>query len=261
MTVRIAIPEPTTNDPAYNARSLPPYLAALQSAGAQPVIIPLHERQDRVARLLTKTQGVLLPGSGFDVDPERYGEARIPACGPADPGRTAVDELLLQDAFNLHKPILAICHGVQTLNVWLNGSLIQDLETVLKTPVNHRPGRDVVKAHPIHIAAGSRLASIAGHGREAKSTAAASAEADCNSSHHQAIDRVGDNLRVTAVSPADGVIEAVELESPDHFALGVQWHPERTYWVSPLSRAIFTAFIHAVETWQPRAIETSVAKA
>jgi putative glutamine amidotransferase len=108
MPIRIAIPEPTTSDAAYNARSLPPYLAALQSAGAMPVVVPLHERQDRVARLLAGTQGVLLPGSGFDVDPERYGEARIPACGPADAGRTAVDELLLQDAFNLHKPILAI---------------------------------------------------------------------------------------------------------------------------------------------------------
>lgn len=262
MTVRIAIPEPTSSDAAYNARSLPPYLAALQSAGAQPVIIPLHERPDRVARILANTQGVLLPGSGFDVDPERYGEARIPACGPADPGRAAVDELLLQDAFNLHKPILAICHGVQTLNVWRNGSLIQDLETVLKTPVNHRPGRDVVNAHPIHIRAGSRLASIAVQEGEARSKAASTdVVAECNSSHHQAIGRVGDNLRVTAVSPSDGVIEAVELDSPDDFALGVQWHPERTYSVSPLSRAIFVAFFRAVESWRPRAVETSVAKA
>lgn len=262
MTVRIAIPEPTSSDAGYNARSLPPYLAALQSAGTLPVIIPLHERPDRVARLLANTQGVLLPGSGFDVDPERYGEARIPACGPTDPGRTAVDELLLQDAFNLHKPILAICHGVQTLNVWRNGSLIQDLETVLKTPVNHRPGRDVVNAHPINIAAGSRLASIAAQEGEARSNAASTdVEAECNSSHHQAIDRVGDNLRVTAVSPNDNVIEAVELDSPDHFALGVQWHPERTYSLSPLSRAIFAAFVRAAESWRPRAVETSVAKA
>ena len=154
MSIRIAIPEPTTTDAAYNARSLPLYVSALQSAGATPVVIPLHERQDRVARVLAGTQGVLLPGSGFDVDPERYGEKRIPACGPADPGRTAVDELLLQDAFNLHKPILAICHGAQTLNVWLNGTLIQDLKTVLDTPVNHAPGRDVVNAHSIRIASG-----------------------------------------------------------------------------------------------------------
>jgi putative glutamine amidotransferase len=251
MSIRIAIPEPTSNDAAYNARSLPPYLAALQSVGAVPVLIPLHERQDRVARLLAGTQGVLLPGSGFDVDPERYGEARIPACGPADGGRTAVDELLLQDAFNLHKPIFAICHGVQTPNVWRNGTLIQDLETVLSTKVNHSPGRDVVSAHPVHITAGSRLANAAGN----------ALDGDCNSSHHQAVGRVGDNLLVTAVSPQDGVIEALELDSPDHFVVGVQWHPERTFTVSPLSRALFSAFVVAAEAWRLRPAETSVATA
>lgn len=255
MTIRIAIPEPTSTDAAYNARSLPPYLSALQSAGAVPVVIPLHERQDRVARLLAGTQGVLLPGSGFDVDPERYGEPRLPECGPNDPGRTAVDELLLQDAFNLHKPILAICHGAQTLNVWRNGSLIQDLDTVLKTPVNHRPGRDVLNAHPIDLAPGSRLSGMAG----GSAAPGARLEQQCNSSHHQAIARVGDNLRVTAVSPRDQVIEAVELDSPDHFVLGVQWHPERTYTLSPFSRAIFAEFVRAVEAWHPRSIATSVA--
>ena len=126
-------------------------------------------------RLLAGVQGILLPGSGFDVDPERYGEARIPECGPADPARTAVDELLLQDAFNLHKPILAICHGAQTLNVWLNGSLIQDL----KTAVNHRPGREVVEAHPVRVAQGSRLSEVLPPGEQL--------ESQVNSSHHQAI--------------------------------------------------------------------------
>lgn len=251
MTIRIAIPEPTSSDAAYNARSLPPYVAALQSAGATPVIIPLHERQDRVARLLSGTHGVLLPGSGFDVDPEQYGETRLPACGPADAGRTAVDELLLQDAFNLHKPIFAVCYGIQALNVWLNGTLIQDLESVLKTPVNHAPGRDVLNAHPVRIANGSRLAVAAGNVPDEQ----------CNSSHHQAIGRVGDNLRVTAICPIDEVIEAVELDSPDHFVVGVQWHPERTYTTSALSRALFGAFAHAAETWQPRPIATSVATA
>ncbi len=251
MPIRIAIPEPTSQDAAYNARSLPPYLAALQSVGAVPVVVPLHERQDRIARLLAGTQGVLLPGSGFDVDPERYGDARMPECGPADADRTAVDELLLQDAFNLHKPILAICHGLQTLNVWRNGSLIQDLETVLATKVNHRPGRDVINAHPINIAAGSRLAEASGN----------VLNEECNSSHHQAIGRVGDNLRVTAVSPEDGVVEAIELDSADHFVVGVQWHPERTFTASHLSRALFSAFVHASEAWRLRPAETSVASA
>src|SRR5271166_2329462 len=159
MSVRVVLPEPSV-DTEYNQNSLPPYLAALHSAGAPPILAPLHERPDRVARLLASAHGVLLPGSRFDIDPQRYGEIPIPACGPADPARTAVDELLLQDAFNLHKPILAICHGAQTLNVWRNGSLVQDLATELKTPVNHSPGREVEDAHPVRIAPESRLAKL-----------------------------------------------------------------------------------------------------
>src|SRR3984957_12106746 len=156
MSIHIAIPEPTSSDREYNQRSLPPYLASLHSAGLSPVVVPLHEREDRVGRILLGCQGILLPGSGYDVAPERYEETRIPECGEADPGRTAVDELLLQDAFNLQKPILAICHGAQSLNVWRNGSLIQDI----KTEVNHQPGRTVAQAHPARITPGSRLSRL-----------------------------------------------------------------------------------------------------
>lgn len=247
MPIRIAIPEPTSSDHAYNQRSLPQYLAALHAAGATPIVVPLHERQDRVAKVLASVQGILLPGSGFDVDPQRYGEDPIPECGEADPGRAAVDELLLQDAFNLHKPILGICAGAQAVNVWCNGSLVQDL----KTPVNHQPGRQVVEAHPIRIEHGSRLAGLLRHDERV--------EEQVNSSHHQAIRNPGDNLLVTAVSPGDGVIEAVELDSADHFVLAVQWHPERTYTQRALSRAIFAAFVREVEAWAPPQVEDSVA--
>jgi putative glutamine amidotransferase len=249
MCVHIAIPEPTGSDPGYNQRSLPAYLVALRSAGATPILVPLHERQDRVARLLAGVQGILLPGSRFDVDPQRYGEDPIPECGEADPARTAVDELLLQDAFSLHKPVLAICHGAQSLSVWLNGSLVQDL----KSPVNHRPGRDVVEAHPVRIAPGSRLAGLV--------PLSYTADPVVNSSHHQAIRVPGDGLLVSAVSTEDGGVEAVELDSREHFVLGVQWHPERTYTQSALSRAIFAAFVQAAAVWQPRRIQESVAPA
>jgi len=245
MSVRIAIPEPTSRDTEYNARTLPLYLAALAAAGAEPLVVPLSEPQEQVARLLSGTQGVLLPGSRFDVNPQRYGEARAPECGDDDPGRTATDELLLQDAFNLRKPILAICHGAQTLNVWRGGALIQDL----KTQVNHRPGRDVTEAHPVRIAEDSRLFGLL--------TGEERASARVNSSHHQAIIEAGDNLHVTAVSPDDGVIEAVELNSPDHFVIAVQWHPERTYAWSGFSRAIFSAFVDAASTWQAPRMDAS----
>ena len=249
MNLHIAIPEPTSKDTAYNQRALPQYIAAIQSAGAVATVVPLHERQERVARVLAGVQGVLLPGSGFDLDPQTYGEARIPACNEPDPGRAAVDELLLQDAFNLRKPILAICYGVQALNVWRNGSLIQDLATAGKTEINHRPGREVIEAHPVRIAPGSRLSGIASQ----------QGEIAVNSSHHQALLVPGDNLRITAVCPADGVIEGVELDAPDHFVVGVQWHPERTYTASSFSRAIFGAFVRAAAQWQPRSIEETVA--
>ena len=243
MPVRIAIPEPTSTDAEYNQRALPQYVKALEAAGAEPVVVPLSATQEREAKLLASVQGVLLPGSRYDVDPERYGEAREPECGEDDPARTAADVLFLQDAFNLRKPILAICHGTQTLNVWRNGSLIQDL----KTAVNHRPGRDVVEAHPVEVTHGSRLTGILKKAGEAT--------VQVNSSHHQAIRVPGDNLKVSAVSPVDGVIEAVELDAPDHFVVGVQWHPERSYAQSSFSRAIFHEFVHAASAWQAPQVE------
>jgi putative glutamine amidotransferase len=253
MSVRIAIPEPTSGDQAYNQRSLPSYLAALQAAGATPVVIPLQESQERVAQLLGDVQGILLPGSPHDVNPQIYGEDPIPECEASDTGRTAVDELLLQDGFNLHKPILAVCYGVQALNAWRNGSLIQDLEKQIHTTVDHSPGRAVQEAHRIRVAPGSRLAALA--------PPQESVEPWVNSSHHQAVGVVGDNLLVSAVSPQDGVIEAVELDSREHFVLGVQWHPERTYAASALSQAIFVEFVRKAEAWEARRVQDSVAKA
>jgi putative glutamine amidotransferase len=249
MSICIAIPEPTGSDLEYNGRSLPAYVKALEAAGATALVVPLNEPQERVARLLAGAQGILLPGSRYDVDPQRYGEQPIPECGEADPARTAVDELLLQDAFNLKKPILAICHGTQTLNVWRNGSLIQDL----KTPVNHQPGRAVVDAHPVRIAERSRLAGLV-----ARDDTETAGPVLVNSSHHQAIRVPGDRLLVCAVSAEDGVIEAVELDALEHFVLAVQWHPERTYAESELSRAIFAAFVDSAERWQPPQVAESV---
>jgi len=245
MAVRIAIPEPTSLDTEYNQRALPQYVEALKAAGTEPVVVTLSEPQERVARLLATVQGVLLPGSKFDLDPQRYGEARQPECAGDDPARTAADELLLQDAFNLRKPILAICQGMQNLNVWRGGSLVQDL----KTPVNHRPGREVVKAHRVAIAKGSRLSGIL--------PAAEASDVQVNSSHHQAVRAPGDNLRVSAVSPGDDVIEGVELDAPDHFVVGVQWHPERSYVQSEFSRAIFAAFVEAAAKWRAPQVEGS----
>jgi len=237
MSVQIAIPEPTSSDPDYNQRSLAPYIASLEAVRAESTVLSSHDNNIRATEVMATSQGILLPGSRYDVDPGRYGEEPIPECGEADPVRAAMDEMLLQHAFALRKPILAICQGTQTLNVWRKGRLIQHLATA----VNHRPGREVAEAHTVRIVPGSRLAGFLSKG-----------ESDTlwvNSSHHQAIRDVGDGLRVSAVSPVDGVIEAVELADTDHFVVAVQWHPERTYETSDFSRAIFAAFVQAARAW------------
>jgi putative glutamine amidotransferase len=271
MQIHIAIPEPTSpqaveDSAAYNQRSLPQYLHAIISAGAIPIPIPLHESPQRVAKILSTCQGICLPGSGADIDPQKYGESSIPECAPPDPARSAVDELLIQDAFNLHKPILGICYGTQALNVWCNGTLYQDLATQTGTPIDHAPGRTVLEAHPIQVTPNTRLAALLpkiGDRHLERSEGSAFIQSHhlpeyVNSSHHQAIHTPGDNLIVSAISPQDKVIEAVELASSQHFVLAVQWHPERTYDSSQLSRNIFHAFITAAQAWQPRRIEESV---
>jgi putative glutamine amidotransferase len=241
---RIAIPEPTSDDLEYNQRSWPQYAAAVEAVGGVPVKIPLAASPAEVAQLACSCEGVLLPGSGADVNPEKYGHARIPECASADPAREAVDELLMQDAANLHKPLFGICYGTQSWNVWRGGTLIQDL----KTPVDHKPGRQVRDAHRVSVTPDSRIAKLLGQ-----------TELTVNSSHHQAIDHPGDGLAIVARSVEDGIIEAVE-GTGEQFVIAVQWHPERTFDSSPASRTLFTSFVDAAAKWQPREIRESVAR-
>jgi putative glutamine amidotransferase len=243
---RIAIPEPTSTDEAYNQRSLPQYIRAVEAAGGTAVPVPLHTTPAELASILASCSGVLLPGSPADVDPVRYGQDRVKECAAKDDAREAVDDLLLQGAFNQGKPILGICYGLQSLNVWRQGTLIQDLphaDAAVAGTVNHQPGREVQKAHPILVKPGSRLSHV---------LKAAGEEAPglfVNSSHHQAIGRPGKALEVVATSPDDGVIEALEGSDPNQFLVAVQWHPERSYDLSAASRALFAAFLDAAREW------------
>jgi putative glutamine amidotransferase len=239
---RIAIPEPTSHDIAYNERSWKQYAQSVEAAGGEVVKIPLSAPPAEVAQLASLCQAVLLPGSGADVNPEKYGQTPVPECAPPDPAREAVDELLMQDAANLHKPLFGICYGFQSWNVWRGGTLIQDLKTI----VNHKPGREVREAHRVSVAENSRIAEITG-----------AAELVVNSSHHQALDNPGDGLTITARSIEDGVIEAVE-GTGEQFVVAVQWHPERIFDSDPASRALFKAFVEAAAQWQPRPIRESV---
>jgi putative glutamine amidotransferase len=236
---RIAIPEPSSLNPDYSARNWYLYATAVESAGGEPVRIPLCASQAEIAATIASCQGVLLPGSGADVNPSRYGEP-INGSNPADPAREAADELLLQDAFNLRKPLLGICYGFQSMNVWLGGSLIQDLPSQKPSQVAHgRIQGQLPPPHPIDLVENSRLRALA-----------AAPQAKVNSSHHQSIARLGDRLRLAAVCPVDGVVEAAEMHGST-FTIGVQWHPERTYQEDAFSQRIFTSLVEAARAWQP----------
>jgi putative glutamine amidotransferase len=234
---RIAIPVPHSGDRDYAERSLPPYEKAVRQAGGEPVRIELEQTPAQVMKQIERCDAVLLPGSRADIDPQKYSAERHQKTSPSDAKRDMVDELLLQDAYNMHKPVLGIGYGLQSLNVYRSGSLVQHIESA----INHAPGRTVAKVHTVEIDPASRLAEIVGAGK--KETLAV------NSSHHQSADVAGDGLRIVARSPQDGVIEALEGTAPDHFVLAVQWHPERSVNEAPelsvSARAIFRAFIEA----------------
>ena len=239
-TPRIAIPVPHSGDREYAERALPQYEEAVRGAGGEPVRIELDETPVQVMKQIERCDAVLLPGSRADVDPQKYSADRHEKTASADAKRELVDDLLLRDAYNLRKPVLGICYGLQSLNVYRSGSLVQDIESaIVDSKIDHSVGRAVAKAHSVKIEPGSRLAEIV----------SASKTVAVNSSHHQSADAVGDGLRVVARSAEDGIIEALEGTAPEHFVLAVQWHPERSVNDAPelaeSAKAIFHAFIEA----------------
>jgi putative glutamine amidotransferase len=243
MPPRIAIPMPHSSDREYAERAIPQYERAVEQAGGEPVRIPLDQPPAEVLKIIERCDGVLLPGSNADVDPAKFNATRSPRTATADPRRDAVDELLLQDAYNLRKPVLGICYGLQSINVYRTGSLIQHipdfLPEALRTRVNHEAGKKVAVAHEVEIAPDSKLAGILGCGDKLV--------VPVNSSHHQSADAIGEGLRIAARCPDDGIIEALEGTAPDHFVFAVQWHPERSVDEDEPSRAIFRALIEAAE--------------
>src|SRR5271169_5746081 len=244
MPPRIAIPMPHSTDREYAERAIPQYERAVKQAGGEPVRIPLDQTPAQVMTLIKSCDGVLLPGSNADVDPSKFGVPRSPLTAAADRGRDAVDEILLQDAYQRRKPVLGICYGLQSLNVFRAGSLIQHIPDFLpkdlRTRVNHEAGRTVPVAHTVEIENDSKIGEILGR-RDQRMI-------PVNSSHHQSADVIGDGLRISARCPDDGIIEALEGTASDHFVLAVQWHPERSVEEDEPSRAIFRALIKAAET-------------
>jgi putative glutamine amidotransferase len=242
MLPRIAIPVPHSEKSAYAERALLQYERAVQMAGGESVRIPLDQTPAQVKQIIDTCDGVLLPGSPADVAPAKYQAARHPKTEASDDKRDAVDELLLEDAYNLRKPILAICYGLQILNVHRTGTLIQSIRDFLapeKQCVNHEAGRQVPVAHTVRVEPDSALGEIV------KACSKNGLLVNVNSSHHQSAEAVGEGLRVVARCPEDGIIEALEGTTPGHFVLAVQWHPERSVEDDEISRAIFRALADA----------------
>jgi putative glutamine amidotransferase len=243
---RIAIPHAHSANQEYAERVRPHYADAVRLVGGEPVEVPLDLDNASIMRIATSCDGVLLPGSRADVNPEKYGaRERHAQTAESDPLRDNVDELLIQDAFNMRKPLLGICFGMQILNVWRTGTLIQHLET----GVNHN-GKEAPN-HRVQVEPESLLGHIVGPYLQPGSVLAV------NTSHHQAVDTPGDGLRVVARSTDDHVIEAVEGTSVSHWVVAVQWHPERMMDDSA-QRALFEAFIGATREWHERAARAGV---
>jgi len=209
------------------------YEESVRRAGGDVRI--LNYARDAPAELVRSVDGILLPGGG-DVHPSIYHAAPHAAFDAAEPGRDEYELELARRAAEADVPLLAICRGIQVLNVARGGTLVQHIPDELRDALNHRVAEpSYAIAHDVWIAEGSRLAQILRERIEGDTC-------PVNSRHHQALKDVGEGLVVTATAP-DGVIEAVE-DPTRRFCLGVQWHPENFYRTGEF-REIFEAFVNA----------------
>lgn len=210
------------------------YSERVEAAGGIPVHISLIPKKDYVAEAMSGLDGVLLPGSNTDVDPVYYGEEPHPGLRTVIPVKDETEMLVLAEAERLKLPILAICYGMQALNVFRGGSLVQDIASQVKNGLKHDQGTPVTRAsHSLKVTKGSILGNL-------PSVKNSKGPVRVNTSHHQAVGRVGKGLKATAWAK-DGVIEGIEGTGKANWVLGVQWHPELM--LDALSDEIFVAFV------------------
>jgi len=214
------------------------YSEAVEAAGGAPVHISLIPNAGYIDAVVDGLDGILLPGSDSDVDPLRYGQQPHPGLGAVHPIKDETDLLIIDAAERKQLPLFAICFGMQVLNVFRGGTLIQDIRSQLPDAIKHEQGAPRDRpSHTVKVALGSRLSEMLG-----------TADLVVNSHHHQAIETLGANLVVTARS-SDGIIEAFEDPRPDRFVVAVQWHPEMGWHDDKSSQRLFNSFVaHARET-------------
>ncbi len=213
--------------------------AVITGAGALPVLVPSFGDRLDLDALLSRVDGVMLTGSKSNVHPSLYGGDASEENGPYDTARDSTTLPLIRKAIGRGVPLLAICRGIQELNVALGGTLaseIQEREGSLdhRAPASDDQDQRFAIRQKVSIRPGTCLAGVFGAG-----------DIEVNSVHRQAADRLGENLQVEAVAE-DGTVEAVSVKGAHAFAVGVQWHPE--YWVrsDSVSQKIFRAFGDAV---------------
>jgi len=207
--------------------------------GATPVLIPANGEAADIASLLLRLDGIILTGSRSNVRPDYYEGPPHVEGTPEDEARDAVTLPLIRGAIAAGVPLLAICRGLQELNVALGGSLHQRLQDLAghfdhSTPMQPSARLRTAKAHAVRLVPGGLIHRLA-----------ATTEIAVNSLHNQGIDVLAPGLAIEGTAP-DGTIEAVHVIGAPAFAYGVQWHPEYDFETDPLSRRIFTAFGDAV---------------
>jgi putative glutamine amidotransferase len=209
------------------------YIQAVQQAGGVPVPLPPYLDGGARRQLFRTLDGVLLTG-GADVDPRRFKEDPHPTVYDVSVERDELEIRLVEHSIDRAVPLLAICRGIQVLNVALGGTLHQDVKSAPGTAIDHSQKRGRHRStHPVRIEPGSRLAKVIG-----------AHELAVNSFHHQAIKDLGRGLRAVAFAP-DDLIEGAELEDDLRFVLGVQWHPEELAPKQEAARRLFRALVEA----------------
>lgn len=217
------------------------YSEAVEAAGGVPVHISLIPQPNYIAAVVDQLDGILLPGSDSDVDPLRYGADPHPKLGTVQSIKDETDLLVLEEIENRRLPLFAICFGMQILNVFRGGTLVQDIGSQVPDAIKHEQGTPRDRpSHRIELAAGSLMSSLA-----------RSETALVNSHHHQALEKIGRDLSASAWA-SDGLIEAVEDPREDRFVVGVQWHPELGWQKDHLSQALFNRFIEAATDFARR---------
>ncbi len=246
--VRIGVPyRNSAEELSGESRAHSRYLRAVEAAGGVGVSISLRLSDAELEEMARSVDGFVLPGSPRDVDPMLYKATRHRRTAKADAERERTDYFLLGHAFGRAKPVLAVCYGVQLLNVYLGGTLVQDIREELGSGIEHEWRREEGEEEPHHgirIEGGMLLAGLLKGKREVL----------VNSSHHQAVKDAAKGLRVTAVA-ADGVIEAVEWTGGPEWVVGAQWHPERMEGEEAgdiLSRGLFQALAGAARAGMGR---------